>query len=89
MTTNSAFCHQQAAVAAIAGGGGMPGMGAFIPIAAASPVPCPSNSMCDSYEGGSRDSPYGLVGGSFEECVNEGTRVQQQAVMDDMLPPGG
>jgi hypothetical protein len=88
MTTNSAFCHQQAAAAAIAGSGGMPGMGAFIPSAAGSPGPCMNHGMGDSYEGGSRGGPYGIMGGAFEDCGDVGTRVQQPAVMDDMLPPG-
>lgn len=89
MTTSSAFCHQQAAAAAILGTGCMQGMGGMSISAAASPVPTRhnSNSQCGSFDGNS-GSVFG-AGGSYGDCAGSSTGQNVQATaMDDLLPPG-
>lgn len=91
MTTSSAFCHQHAAAAAIAGSGGMPGMGAFgLPAASPMPVRRDSNSMCSSYEGNSESAYGGCADAStYGDCAGNGMgQGLPAAIMDDMLPPG-
>lgn len=89
MTTSSAFCHQQAAAAAIAGSGGMPGMG-LIPVGPSMPYCGNSNSLCSSYDG--TCSNYGYTADSTCGEYAASSIVTQAAAQtpgaDDMLPAG-
>jgi len=89
MTTSSAFCHQQVAAAAIAGNGGMPGMG-LIPVGPPMPSCGNSNSLCSSYDG--TCSNYGYNADSTCGEYAASSIVTQAAArtpgVDDMLPAG-
>lgn len=88
MTTSSAFCHQHAAAAAIAGSGGMPGVGSFIHEVGAGPTPRSGASNSSSYSG--VQSPLGgvVAGGRYGECAGMLPVVQPPHPMGDMLPLG-